>query len=194
MCSRNIFYITFQDLIKLYGNTDYFYKENASSGPLSGKARKKLAAIIVDYTIRENIWLSLKDFPILCCKIKEVFPKESEKLYFIGIGRGNSNPTGLLYNMFRRRHYEHRLEIGIERNQRKKTKKEDSMTTTDLPNAMEVLRQQLISRSEPWNSVMEWWKATFHFRRIEVMQLPTVKVLDRWPKFKQQPKGIDMVS
>lgn len=181
-----------QLIINRYGQRNYFEKEKASLGSLSNKARKKLIRTIVDWTTREFIWLSLKDFPKLFSKIKEIFQNENEKLYFIARGPGNPHPSGQLYNAFRRSHEALRAETGISRNQKTKSKKPNKAEFKELPAQVDAIRQRLIDRSEPWDKVLTDWKETFVYRRKEVMILPTTKTLTRWPKFKKQ-RGYEMV-
>lgn len=180
------------EIIELCGHTAYFKSETTKLGPLSKKAAKRLVKVIVDWTVREFVWLSLKDFPKVFEKIKELIPRESICLYFIPKEEGN-NPSGLLYNSFRRRHQLLREETGIRRNQKSQEKKAPlAFNQEQLPVEVDLIRQRLISRSEPWSSIMEDWKATFNYRRNEIMSIHLADIFNRWPKFKHK-KGMEMV-
>lgn len=176
----------------MYGHTAYFEQEKAKLGPLCKKAKKRLVQVIVDWTVRELVWLSLKDFPKVFGKIKDLFPRENMCLYFIP-KEGHHNPSGLLYNSFRRRHQLLREETGIRRNQKFELKDVFITTTREvLPSEVDLVRQRLISRSEPWGSIVEDWKATFIYRRNEILTIPLADVFNRWTKFKHK-KGMEMV-
>lgn len=180
-------------IIEFYGKTEYFDKEKSNLGPLNKKAKKKLIKIIVDWTVREMIWLSLKDFPTLFEKIKDIFPKESMCMYFVP-KEGDNNPSGPLYNAFRRSHQLLRQETGLRRNQLSAKKQKDNAATQEvLPSEIDVIRQRLISRSEPWNAIMEDWRKTFVYRRNEIVTTPLADVFNRWTKYKHK-RGVEMVN
>lgn len=179
------------EIIKLYGQTAYFEKEQKKLGPLCKKAKKRLVHLIVDWTIRETVWLALKDYPIVFEKIQAIFPRETLCMYFIP-KEEEVSPSGLLYNHFRRRHSLLHEETGICRNQKTKKEKKQIISLQVLPSNIDLIRQRLISRSEPWSKILEDWKNTFEYRRNEVLTTPLADIFNRWPKYKNK-KGMEMV-
>lgn len=172
-----------------------YFKKQKTNVPLSDQARKKLIKIIVDWTVREMVWLKQSDYPILFKKIKSIFPKETLELYFISKGNGNKNPSGALYNCFRRRHNLFKKEIGFESHVQIQKPSKASINIdviNTLPKPVEVIRQRLINRSEPWSSVLLDWKETYPSRRNEILTKKLDEVFARWPKFKYKD-GIEMV-
>lgn len=182
------------DIIKAAGLTNYFKKQNHPDKPLSDSAHGKLIKMIVEWTVRNMIWLSLTDFKIMVDKIVTMFPNESRKDYFIPKDP-NPNPSGPLYNAFKKRHEHLRKELGIRRNQKPSKKVKQPQKELAIPEKIDVVRQRLIHRAEPWEAVLEDWKHTFPYRRSEIenKKISLVNVLQRWPKF-QHKRGVAMVS
>lgn len=171
-------------------------QDNNPEKPLPEAARKVLIKSIIEWTVRNVVWISVKDFPKLFKNIKELFPNEGIDLYFIQKCPGNYGYSGALFNAFRTRHKILRKETGIRKNNAiaKKTVAEPlKLSSIDIPRDVEVIRQGLISRYEPWDNILEDWRKTFDFRRREIKDLPLAKVLLRWPKFNSS-RGYEMVT
>lgn len=162
--------------------------------PLSEPARKKLIKIIVEWTARNLVWLSVNDFPKLFEKIVSIFPNEHISSYYVAKSKANKSPSGHLYNAFKKRHEQVKKENNLRRNQKPK-KQEEPLTPLLLPEKIDVIRQRLIHRSEPWTAVLDDWKYTFELRRMEVTNIKGMKLaefLKRWPKF-QHKRGTELV-
>lgn len=194
-----------QEILKDRGQLSYFRKEKLKKPnlPLTDEARKILIKTIVEWTVNHMIWVSTNDFENLFAKIKDYFPHESMSIYYVD-KKKSGNYSGQLYNAYRSRHKRNRIETGIRKNNpAEKKNKNDSepkkigdtliVTIHPLPKDIEVIRQRLISRGEPWEEILKDWKSTFEYRRPEIMDLPLSTVLNRWPKF-NHTKGSEMVS
>lgn len=123
-----------------------------------------------------------------------MFPNEHISCYYIAKTSANPNPSGHLYNAFKKRHEQFKKEYNIRRNQ-KPEKKYCPPIAPVLPANIDVIRQRLIHRSDPWASVLEDWKFTFEYRRKEVKdnkKLKLAEFLKRWSKF-QHKRGVEMV-
>lgn len=177
----------------MMGQYSYFCKQRRDSTILSEYARKKLIKTIVEWSVRKCVWIALKDYPTVFLKIKGFFPNEKMSLYFIPKGPGNAYPSGNLYNHFRRRHKLFRMETGIRKNQ--SSEKEPQSTPWVFQISKEnanLVRQRLISRSEPWEEILDDWKQTFEYRRVELKEYSFAEFLNRWPKFNHK-RGMEMV-
>lgn len=163
--------------------------------PLPEAARKVLIKSIIEWTVRNVVWISVKDFPKIFKNIKELFPNEGMDLYFIQKCPGNNSYSGALFNAFRARHKIFRKETGIRKNNPavKRDVEQVKPSVIDIPRDVEVIRQGLISRFEPWDKILEDWGKSFDFRRREITDLPLAKVLSRWPKFNSS-RGYEMVT
>lgn len=180
------------DIIKAAGLTSYFKKQTHSDKPLSNAAHGKLIKMIIEWTVRNMIWLSLGDFKVMVDKIVAMFPNEARKDYFVPKDP-DPNPSGPLYNAFKKRHEHLREELGIRRNQMPRKKEKKALEEVVIPEKIDVIRQRLIHRAELWVSVLDDWKLTFQYRHKEVEAKPLANFLQRWPKF-QHKRGVDMVS
>ncbi|KAL5289761.1 hypothetical protein ACFFRR_009656 [Megaselia abdita] len=139
-----------------------------------------------------KVWLTLKNFKQMFAKIKAIFPFEDMESYFVPIGPGNRSVSGLLYNSFRARHDASKQDRGIIPKKRN-VKKTEAQQPFVIPQNIDVIRQRLIHRSEPWPATIVDWKTTFDFRRKEIMSLKLAEVLKRWPKF-QHKNGTEMIE
>lgn len=191
-----------QDILKDVGQLTYFIREKKKNPdlPLSDEARKHLIHSIVEWTCRNFIWMSTTDCDDLFKQIKEYFPHENLTLYFRD-KKTYGNYSGEFYNHFRARHDRLKEETGIRKNNtsgKKKVvldleKKDEDEELQPLPKTVEVIRQRLISRAEPWEEVLSDWKKTFESRRSEIKDRTLAVVLKRWPKFNHS-RGSEMVT
>lgn len=131
--------------------------------PLPDYARERLIKTIVEWTVQHYVWVSTKDNEALFKKIKDFFPHETISLYFLD-KKISGSYSGGFYNSFRTRHRKLQLETGIRKNNPSK-KKTDPVSekgsdeknykpVVPLLENIEVIRQRLISRAEPWEEIL----------------------------------------
>lgn len=182
------------------GQLQYFQREKKKNPdrPLSDEARGRLVKAIVEWTVQHSVWLSVLDHQKLFQRIQEFFPNETVSLYFINKTKSSSY-SGELYNSYRGRHRKFQNETGIRKNNPAKNKADlevgepkDVKTITVLSTEIEVIRQRLISRAEPWEEILIDWKNTYNYRRSEIKKYSLSIALSRWPKF-NHIRGGEMV-
>lgn len=126
-----------------------------TGGVLTPALRKKLVNTIISYTVEERVWISTNQFDDVFNMIHKVFEGESFDMYFIKKEGGNTSADGAFYQSFRYRHKLLREENpGLAKNLKKNPKAANSTTVSVLPNDMEVIRKELISRFEPWSRIL----------------------------------------
>lgn len=107
--------------------------------------------------------MSLADFPKLFEKFVSIFPNESIRYYFVSKSEGNLSPSGLLYNAFKTRH--HSIKKGEGHSEEPNS--QETRSTCFIEN-IDIIKQRLIYRAEPWAVSMEDCKNTVEYKRREV--------------------------
>lgn len=181
-------------VLQQYGVYDYLIQQQQDFGKLSKKGRSKLIHTIVEHTVFNYIWIEQQEFVILFDMIKTIFKNEDMDKYFIPISENRKSAGGQLFTHFKYRHDILTKECGIRKNKKKKDSSKEKSDivpeTSDI--AAEVLRKELIGRSEPWQRIVDDWKKSCYTRRQEILSMETNDIIARWPKFKNK-RGIDLV-
>lgn len=169
---------------------EQLYLEN--DGKLNDRTRKQVMQVIIQYTTRNKIWVPQEKYKDIFCMIKNAYPEESIDLWYIPRSKANSNPNGIIFRAFK---YEREKlnEVGLRKNSKKQDKLiENSNSFLAIEENSESIRQQLITRSEPWERVTADWKATWPLRRNEINNKTLIDIFTRWPLYKKT-KGKELV-
>lgn len=165
------------------------YEQNQSFEPAE---RQRLVHLIVDGVMEVHTSINKSMFDLLSELIVELFPNETIHCYFVPAKTCKENCKGKLPDRYRNQ--KRFISKYMKSNKQAVTNNVESALDVSVDEEMQNKIGWLQISCEPWNKVMEYWKAT-SVVRLRDIQTPGLanRALEKWPALKHD-LGYTLVS